>query len=179
MEFTTTKSTVECYKIRSTTGGYWADITIDASGNAGRIQIASDYGSWQNYWNSCGSDFKDFLGRINQDYAADKFEVEDWEDVGSTILYMKKELFAARKQDQVTAADARNIFDEIVGLKDCRRQDLAYAINTTHYLSGFLYDIDEFQPVQYETSPRFVRFWKEIWPVLLAEFKREAEPVTA
>ena len=53
LELTVTKSTVEVYKIRSNEFA-WADITIDASGNKGRISIASDYGSWQNYWGACG-----------------------------------------------------------------------------------------------------------------------------
>ena len=79
-KFTTTRSTVECYKIRSDRG-LWADITIDANGKAGRVQIASDYGSWENYWGACGSEFKEFLCGLDIDYAAGKFGESKWFDL--------------------------------------------------------------------------------------------------
>ena len=76
-KYTVTKSTCEVYKLRHECGMYWADITLDCASKSGRIQIASDYGSWQNFWSCCGCSFKEFLTRLDMQYTAGKFGAED------------------------------------------------------------------------------------------------------
>ena len=78
------KTTVECYRLRHSSG-MWADITIDANKETGRIQIASDYGSWQNYWGSCGKPFKLFLQSLDKYYVAGKFGASKWFDAVKTV----------------------------------------------------------------------------------------------
>ncbi len=75
-----TKSTCEVYKLRHECGMYWADITLDCGEKSGRIQIASDYGTWQNYWGCCGCSFKEFLTRLDVEYTAGKFRARNAED---------------------------------------------------------------------------------------------------
>lgn len=89
--YAVTKTHVECYKLRRPgTGDGWADITLDVNGNAGRIQIASDYGSWEHYWGSCGCPFKEFLINLSKDihYAAGKFGEGKWFDQEATMADM-------------------------------------------------------------------------------------------
>ncbi|GAA4392126.1 hypothetical protein [Hymenobacter koreensis] len=177
-QFTITKSTVECYKLRAE-GGYWADVTIDANGNTGRIQIASDYGSWQNYWGACGCDFKTFLASISYDYAASKFGVKEWLDVDSTRRFYKELVVSYRRDETLTADKARDIFDEIEELDGTGRDEFERRLASTDHLESFLYKVCGVPEMLYEPDPRFKRFWKEAWPALLAEFKHERQPVEA
>ena len=52
-QYTVTKTTVEKYTIRHSTGRYWADIVLDCGVNSGRIQVASDFGDWQYFFGAC------------------------------------------------------------------------------------------------------------------------------
>jgi hypothetical protein len=82
-KYTIEKSQCEVYILRRREGSeYWADITVHCNNNAGRIQIASDYGSWQNYWGHCACPFKEFLIKLSRDmdYAATKFRAKGDDD---------------------------------------------------------------------------------------------------
>jgi hypothetical protein len=170
-EFTLTKSTVECYKIRHSTGMYWADITIDASERAGRIQIASDFGDYQNYWGACGSSFKDFLCQIDIDYAANKFGANKWFDHEKTIGAMKETVLQYRRNCHIESDRARVLYDEIQSLDCC------YDVNE---FKSELMATDELMPfydhcpdLVYDVSPQFKKFWNTVWPIFLNELKNE------
>jgi hypothetical protein len=172
--FQVSKSTVECYKIRSTNGGFaWADITIDANERGGRIQIASDYGNWSNYWGAAGSDFKDFLKRISHDYAASKFGAERWIDVKATVAMYKRDLLEQRREERLEQEEARQIYDEIDDLKMESHSTLVQAIQHSAYVLDFINSVYDMPELCYEDNPHFLHFWNELWPVLLAEFERE------
>lgn len=176
--FSVAKSTVECYKIRSEKGPYWADVTIDAKGTSGRISISSDYGNWQNFWGACGCDFKAFLATLNPQYAADKFGAERWVDVQATLLNIREQVRELRRDETLSAEKARAIYDETKALRHESQHSLEGAIYAGCPNLGWLlaqYCIS----FTYEPNPLFLRFWKEIWPVLLAEFQKEAQPQPA
>lgn len=176
--FTVEKSTVELYKIRSNDFA-WADITIDAHGRAGRISVASDYGNWQNYWGACGSDFKTFLSQISESYAATKFSAEERIDVDGTIKLWKELLISYRRDETLDAEKARSIYDEIEEVASEDRQGLLRAFDNTSDLSPFMYDVCGAPELVHEPCPHFKRFWKELWPALLAEFAREKSAAAA
>lgn len=177
--FTVEKSTVELYKIRHKSGCYWADITIDAHERGGRICIASDFGNWQNYWGAAGPDFKTFLGEISKDYAATKFGVEEWLDVEGSVKLWKELLLGRRRDEAIDADEARAVYEEIEGLANEDHRSLAVAFANTSFLSPFICRACGMPEFAYKPDPRFTRFWKELWPVLLAEFAREKEAVPA
>jgi hypothetical protein len=171
---TVTKSSVELYQIRfgdSSVG--WADITIDAQGTMGRIQIASDYGNWQNFWGACGTDFKSFLGQINKDYAATKFGVEEWIDVAGTLRMYRELVIQYRRDGSLEEEEAREIYDEIALLEYASRTTLEREVDQTEHLSRFVYGMAGYPGYQYEPDAQFTHFWEKVWPVLLAEFARE------
>jgi hypothetical protein len=172
--FTVVKSSVELYKIRHPSGCYWADITIDASGHTGRITIASDYGTWQNYWGACGCEFKTFLGRINESYAATKFDAKEWLSVKGSIRLWKELLVSYRRDETIEAGQARAIYDEIEELASESHRTLLRAFDNTSHLSPFIYRVCGMPEFANEPDPHFAKFWKEIWPVLLAELARES-----
>jgi hypothetical protein len=177
--FTVAKSTVELYKIRPATGFAWADITIDAHERGGRISIASDYGNWQNYWGAAGCDFKSFLGQINQHYAAGKFGAERWIDVDKSLKGFRKMVAEYKKSGALPKDEAAEIRAELDELRHESADSISRAIEHSRKLFNFLYTNAGEVDFEYEPNPHFARFWKEIWPVLLAEFAREkAAPPT-
>jgi hypothetical protein len=48
----------------------WANFTIDAIEETGRIIVSSCYCNFQNYWGACGCCFKEFLTTLDMDYVA-------------------------------------------------------------------------------------------------------------
>ena len=176
---TIVKSTVEVYKIRHTSGCYWADITIDAHERAGRISIASDWGNWSNYWNAAGPDFKTFLGKINQGYAASKFGAEDWIDVSKSLDEFKALIAESEQRRDISAEAAKELRREIKELRGESAAAISQAVGNSEKLYSFLYEHYDYPEFEYKPNPHFSDFWKQAWPLLLAEFAREKEAVPA
>ena len=169
--FKTTKSTVECYKIRGTKSGVWADITIDANEKAGRLQIASDYGSWQYYWGSCGLNFKDFLISLNIDYVANKFGEGNWFDLDKTISNLESNIKEFTQYD--TIQDLKNeLLEELKNLEESSGKD-----EFVHKMwnSPKIMDMADGTPnLETSISPQFQNFWKILWQVFKEELKAES-----
>jgi len=168
--YTVEKGTVEIYRIRTKSSG-WADITIDANGSKGRISIASDYGRWSNYWGACGDSFKTFLAKVNMEYVADKFDEDRWFDHEATLLSYKREIIELRRDYTLSAKTSRDLWDELKTLDYCtREEEFCMELARCNELMMFFNHCPE---IVRDVSPIFKMFWKEIWPILLGEFKNE------
>lgn len=169
-KFSITKSKVECYKIRHTSGMYWADITIDSNGTTGRIQVASDYGDWQNYWGACGCLFKQFLTEIDMHYTAGKFGESKWFDEQKTIQVYKQTIIEWRRNDDIDAERAREMWTEISNLNSS--DETAFAYQVMGDCPSF-YQYSETPEMYHSVSPQFRSFWKNVWPVFINLIKQE------
>lgn len=170
-DFSITKSTVESYKIRHKTGLYWADINIDAQGSRGRVQIASDYGNWQNFWGACGKGgFKLFLIQIDMHYAADKFGADRYFDVHKTLEGYRSTIIEHRKHDWINAETARSLFNECKELEDYQhKEEFVMEVWQSKELLRFF----ETPDISYDISPQFKKFWKDVWPVFTNTLNEE------
>jgi hypothetical protein len=169
--YTVTKSTVELYRLRHPSGMYWADITIDQGDEAGRISIASDFGNWSNYWGCCGMPFKDFLCKIDQGYAANKFGANDWFDLEATIKHLRDEVKRQLADRSIDTEMAKTMREEISELTDYNSKD-AFAVQcfNMEHLSQ-LYDCGP--DLLTDVEPGFKHFWDKVWPVMIETFKAE------
>lgn len=167
--FTITKTQVECYKINSPRSG-WADIVVDDNGKAGRIQIDSDYGSWQRYWGACGCPFKEFLIDLNLDYVAGKFGAAKWFDHEATMKLLKKDL--AELLDSTTLAyDEFDLDLELEELEGCDDPSIfIHLLWNSEILSKVM---ESGFSLQYDIEPGFKQFWTKLWPVFIDELKNE------
>lgn len=167
-KFKITKTNVEYYKLRHISRSLWADITIDAVDHTGRIQIASDYGSWQYYWGSCGCPFKQFISTIDIHYAAGKFDASKHFDIDKTLAGL---IERAQEYPSDTKEYQESLLAEIETLRDCT--DLhEFFRNVTE--CELIMDMENHSPnIVYTIEPGFLRFWNEIWPELLNQFKNE------
>jgi len=165
IKYSIKKTTVESYKVRCDSF-YWADITIDADGKMGRIQIVSDFGSWQNYWGACGCSFKEFLQKINIDYAADKFGAHKWFDLDRTIISLKE-----RINDYTD--DKEDLLKELESLESSSGKD--EFIHIMHNCDEIMKMENYYPDMIYSIEPGFKRFWKEVWPVFTNQLSKELE----
>jgi hypothetical protein len=171
-EYTITKSTVECYKIRHPSGMYWADITIDTvpGSRQGRIQIASDYGSYQCFWGACGPTFKDFLAHINIDYAASNFGATGWFDLNETIkgirhLALEQKAFIEKDEYKLIQSEIKDLSDYVH-----EHEFINEYWNKKNLIK--LYD-GSYPDIVKGITPQFKKFWDTCWKVLLNEFEKE------
>lgn len=169
MNFTCTKTSVECYKFRGFRD-YWADITIDANGRQGRIQIASDYGAWQYYWGAAGPSFKEFLPTLGIDYVASKFGCDKhFDDVATKESWIVtiKESFDSGGIDQ---DDYDNLLQEIEEIDSDTEEGFRIALSDGAHVFEFF---DHMPYFAYRIEPLFQRFWDEVWPCFIEELKKE------
>tara|TARA_R110000803_G_scaffold78075_2_gene143106 strand:- start:20068 stop:20580 length:513 start_codon:yes stop_codon:yes gene_type:complete len=165
-QITITKKAVEHYNIRGP-HGTWAAITIDADGNAGRIQIASDYGDWQNYWGSCGESFKKFLQGLNLDYVAGKFGANKHFDLNATIASLKENM-KEYSPDKKLKGELEEELNRLLSSYD--KEEFVRT----------MYDCDNIMRMENHCpnmingiEPGFLNFWNKMWPAFLEELKSE------
>ncbi|MEG0797064.1 MAG: hypothetical protein RR397_11270 [Odoribacter sp.] len=173
-KFSITKSTVEQYKIRHTSRMYWADIVLDSGNECGRLQIASDYGSWQNYWSSCGCSFKKFLPKIDMQYFAEKVGENDWFDIDATRARIYQDIKCARKDREIGAKEGKEICEEVKRVFSsvgCR-MDYEHFIFDSKIIWNFYQEPCSI-PLETDVSPQFKRFYNEAWQCFIEQLKQE------
>lgn len=173
-KFTTVKSHVLCYKIGHPSGMYWADITVDVTGDhSGRINISSDFGYYSNYWGACGGGFMQFLIDLNLEYAADKFGADRWFDLHRTLKGYKHRVLEYRRAETLTTDAAKDIWNEIKELEDCSNKSEfeARMWNQSRLMKMF----DNCPDIDYDITPQFRKFWNTVWPVFIEQIKKDIE----
>jgi hypothetical protein len=167
------KKTIQLYKLRDIGDCGWADISIDEGEQAGRISIASDWGSWQFYWGSCGKPFKQFLIGLshNMDYVAGKMNADRWFDFDATIKKLKNDVLISRRNNYIEEEQARSIFNEIKEIENESPSD------ANHFVSLF-YDTENLcnwrdADTETDVTPQFKAFWKKAFLPFLEHLKLE------
>ena len=156
------KSQVDVYKYKCSEG--WANITIDASEQQGRISIASSHGNWSNYWGYCGKTLEKFLCQIDMYYAASKFGCSNFFDGEASVRGVKRDLLQLRREDPniVSKEIARDAWEEIYSLEGIDTADHFYTTyHHTHTLSTIL--SPDCPTIHTKVHPQFEYFWKNIW----------------
>jgi len=164
-EYRISKSTIEAFKIRSNEM-YWADINIDANGTQGRIQIASDFGNWQNFWGACGTSFYEFLAKLNIDYFAGKVGANKWFDLDKTIKYLEERIEDCAEDK----SHKKTLLKELSELKNISGEgEFIYQVQKCEEIMI----MENYTPdMTYSIEPGFKRFWNEIWPVFINEISK-------
>jgi hypothetical protein len=170
-----TQSTIQLYQLRNIDNGGWADISIDEGKNSGRISIASDWGTWQYYWNSCGKPFKQFLIDLRNDmpYVAGKMNADRWFDFDATIKKLKEDVLVSRRNEQIDKEQARLIYDEIKEIDNaCSISDRNHfydLLATSDNLSEWRYDAE----TETDVTPQFKAFWQKAFLPFLTYLEQE------
>ncbi len=165
-DFIISKTQVECYKIKGK-HGMFATITLDYSGNQGRISIASDFGNWSNYWGACGSGFKNFLVGLDIHYAAGKFGEGHWFDLDKTIAGLKEMV----NEDLPCDIIHDELNEEIKQLEETSNKE--EFIVCMWQCKNIMRLQDGAPDISYDISPTFKSFWTKLWPAFIQTLKLE------
>ena len=174
MSYTITQTTVLCYKIRHSSNQGWADITIDENPSGGRIQIASDWGSWQYYWGAAGTTLRKFLLGLDKGYVAGKFGAGKYADLDATIKQYRERIISERRKEWISAEAARMMWDE------CK--ELEQATSVESFTTIMWNDCGELMKwwdgtpdIVHTYEPGFNRFWETVWPHFMEHIKNQTE----
>lgn len=184
---TITKSPMDSYSIRS--GGEWARICIDSytaygderKRHGGEILVYSSFGSYNNHWTHCGVPFPQFLTGLEFDYFMGKTRgsaSEEFDPDGSAKC-VKERLIELRRRGDLDKEGARTLWSGVEHLDVASNahefMDIMNGLdsdvkNSRYYLIDDAYEYITTRPV-----PETVSFWREIWPLFIAELKREVK----
>lgn len=170
VSYTVTKSQVECYKFRAVDAAYWADVTIDTTPGAkhGRINIASDFGTWSYYWGACGSSFKEFLMGLDKHYVAKNFGADRFFDAKATKETYRRQIETCcfgREETTATELEVNDLYET---------PHIAEFTEQVRKSPRIMAMYDGMPDTCYRLEPGFDNFWEHIWPLLLDAFKEEA-----
>ena len=167
-----TKTTCELYKLRGLPHMGWADISIDAAEQHGRISVSSDWGNFANFWSHCGRPFKEFLAEIDIGYFAGKIKMNEWFDHEATVKGLFKNVLQWRREGEIDKENARLMWSKIDDLQyECNEN----AFTLTAYEDNRLwtrYDGGDF-PILHGIDPMFRSFWQDCWLFFLEYLKTE------
>lgn len=167
-----TKTTCELYKLRGLPHMGWADISIDAAEEHGRISVSSDYGNFANFWSHCGGPFKPFLASLDIGYFAGKIGMNKWFDHDKTMKSLRSDVLGWRKEKTIDKDLAREFWDK---LEELQYEGNEHAFCNIAYNCDPLwarYDACDF-PLYYTIDPMFRNFWENCWPVFLKALEDE------
>jgi len=176
------KTTVEKYTIRDERGQWQAHIMVDDQ--SGDISIQSDYGNYAYWWTArgIGVTLKQFLLSTNDSYVMQKFgyggKNEHFFD-DKTIDNIRAEIAEKYKQgsiDKVEALTCTLELDDIEG-NDHKTSTELYStlVDQAPTLMEKIYDNNPYDiPWVSGTHPSLVAFMERVWPVFIAELKKEA-----
>ena len=172
--FSVTAEKVTCYKVRHSSGFYWADITARVGNHSIGLQISSDFGDWQYYWGATGDDVAAFIKRLGIDYVAHKFGADGQFDVDGTIKNLLEQLKEYFKYEDVKDAKVKDKRRECFeALKELGDIDTSQESLFQHmYFTSILGDVlgVECFDVRKRITPQFTGFWQHIWPVFVEAF---------
>lgn len=164
--------TARVYKLRPDTGCGWADVTIREWPRGGSIDVQSDYGNFANTWTSVGDrPFRAFLCGIGFDYFMCKAAPDYLRfDAKETARRVKSMILEDRKSGNQTAADARELFDQLDDIENCTSEVEYYTV----FYDGFGRLCDGCDaPCVHSPSAQSVVFWRHVWPAVTAFWRDE------
>ena len=179
-QFTTTKTMVEKYTIRHSTGKYWADIVLDCGVNSGRIQVASDFGDWQYFFGACGAGLKKFLIGLDLDYLAEKTGNDQYFDLKNTLATYRRDIDSDLKAGAIDADLAACLRDQVESLETIPDENeneffLKFRVDCPDLLAYYNY----IPATERIISPQFKAFWTNIWSVFVEHLKAEMKAVNS
>lgn len=167
-----TKVSAECYHVRTKCGWGWATFIVRDNG---QVFIASDYGNWFYWWSHHGGpSIKHFLIDIGDDYLRGKLGGRRDHFNGEASLSEAKRIVLERRHrgslDKAAARDAWDALarevDEMGSAETFARSILDNAALRDQFDYGGL-------PIVMEDDPQLVAFVERLWPLFVAELRRE------
>lgn len=159
---TFSKQKAEHYSIVK--GMEWAEFFIIDHEKSGSISVISTFGNYAYHYSNIGSQkFKEFLTKTSfHSFMGKTFPEYDGFDCDKTIEAIKKDLFEARREKELSKEQVRDYYDEIEYLY-CHTDEVSfnYEFQDLQVASFFDFSPSEFK--QTSISSQAQGFWDEFW----------------
>lgn len=109
-----TSKMVQMYNVPKSPGADPCQIIVEDHGKSGEVTIKCWTTSATYYWGSAGMDFKTFLTGLDMDYWMGKLfpgSHDSYFDRKETEKKMKEQVINYRKEERITAEEARSLYD--------------------------------------------------------------------
>lgn len=175
---TVTKSTAELYQVRGSGGSEgWGDITIVCGKESVSFTATSDYGTFSHVCTHCGGNPKQFMCKLDFDYAMKKITIGDLY-VPNTAEYpneIKRSIMTSRRGDcGLTKEEARAAWDDmLIACDQYNGGDLLFNELYHHELFEKVFGDTEYLPSATEPSCYAVSFWNDVWCPFIEQLKAE------
>lgn len=159
------------YSIRNSDGN-WANVTIDVPRQGALIlSILSSYGSYQYFWQSTGEDARKFLLSLDIDYLANKFGMNQWFDLDSTVSGLLDQAREYAEDSDEGEEGFERMEAEIMTLEDYTDRQ---SFELKAYDSDLLRKLWDTGPNIYtDIDPAFRKFWDTLWVKFQEQLKYE------
>jgi len=172
-----TKSQVELYEVRSGKGSLgWGNITLKCGDQSVEVVATSDYGTFDFYWSHCGGDPKEFLCKLDFQYAMKKLTSGDLyiPNPDGYENEIKERIIESRKEGRLTKEEAKTAWDEmLLILEEYCSGDLFYNALYNHQLFYKVFGDYDYLPSSTIPNPRAVDFFNEIWKPFTSYLREE------
>lgn len=150
------KSQVPLIRLRLNDG--WDYVWFTYEDERGFIQIASSYGTWSYIWSAMGEGvtLTEFFQKASAGYLTEKFfgaNHKEYFDADQAIIDIKKEIVRDRKDQNLTATDARELTEAAQDFSD--DLDSNYENDRSRFLDAFA-DVEVLQQWRPE-------YWDNSW----------------
>lgn len=166
-EYNFKKLTCERYDIKLKNSYGWAIITIDENG--GLFNAQSDYGNYSYSWPNHGrKSFKHFILELVKDkhYFLKKVSCSNFYYPNETEILWKQEVIRARKENELSKEEARELWDEIIDFDYTSVESLEYQLCENYVLSKYYSEPWDSFNISRDFSPQAYAFVNKIMPIL-------------
>ena len=174
MSYTVERKEAIVYKVRLSPMG-WARIYIEEWKGGGSFSCISDYGNYNYIWNAIGSEtLREFLCRLDYGFFMSKAHSSRSGVEFSTteaVKVIKEDILRWRRED-ISADDARNLWEYIEGVDTCLNYDLFCAFMADSPFCPNFYDYIDIPHIT-RKIPECQGFWENVWPAICQHWKEE------
>jgi hypothetical protein len=164
------KTTVTNYSFKKEYSlSWWAEISINP---CGILNINSDYGNWYAIWPDFArtdGEFIFFLQSINKEYLAEKTgQNKEFDKKGTLDSYL---LSLSNLDDR--QGFINNVNNQITSLNEHCTSLSEFVERMHNNCQSIMSLYDGTPPIYYMINPLFVKFWDEIWVLLINELSNQ------
>jgi len=125
------------------------------------LTVQSSFGTWGYNWGILGVSIHDFLAKLFPRYVASKFGVPNDFDTAKFIREIKDTIIGLRREDDLSASEARTAWDAVVDCGDIDSKEVIWTFLVSE-APDFYIDFEMLNAGDV-SNRQFSQFWRMFW----------------